>query len=103
MKLHFTRKDFLHKPMYVSVCRIITVCVQPVWPMVLHGRTHLHISVLCLTATQLLLHLITRKPQDLFCDFPNSRPANLPECCWYYSLQNWLPTVLTQRVFPYPP
>jgi hypothetical protein len=75
MQLQYT--NFLHKPKYISVCRTITVSVQPVWPIELQGKLHLHISVQCRTATQLLPHLSRRKSQTLFCDFPNSRPANL--------------------------
>jgi len=75
--------------------------VRPVWPIVLQRKMLFHISVQCLTATQLLPHLSTRKPKVLFCDFPTCRPANLPVHCWYYSLQKdaWLPTVLTQPSF----
>jgi hypothetical protein len=71
----------------MSVCHTITVCVHPVWPIVLYGRMLLHISVQCRTGTQLLSHLSTWKAQVLFWDFPNCIPSNLPVHCWYYSLQ----------------
>jgi hypothetical protein len=48
--------DFLHKPMYMSVCGTITVCVMSVLPIVLHDGILLQISVLCRTDTQLLPH-----------------------------------------------
>jgi len=60
MQLHYT--DILHKPMYVSVYRTITLFVQPVWPIVLQRKMLLHISLKCPTATQLLPHLSRRKP-----------------------------------------
>jgi len=112
--------DFLHKPicmsvcrtitvcvphyyclcaaLLLSVCRTITVCVQPVWPIVLHGRMLLHISVQCRTGTQLLPQLSTWKAQVLFWDFPDCSPASLPVRCWYYSLQEdaYFPSDLKQ-------
>lgn len=63
------------------------VSVQPVWPIVVHGKMLLHISVLCPTATKLLPHLRRGKPRGLFCDFQNCKPATLPVRCWYYILQ----------------
>jgi len=36
MQLQYT--DFLHKSMFVSVCRTFTVSVQPVWPIVLYVK-----------------------------------------------------------------
>jgi len=91
-------KDFLHKPICMSVCRIITVCVQPVWPIVLYGRMLLHISVQCRTGTQLLPQLSTRNPLVLSYYFPTCNPANLPVCCWYYGVQEdaWVPTLSTK-------
>ena len=89
----------------MSVYRNIAVSVQPVCPIVLHGKMLLHISLHCRTAKQLLTHLRTEKPHVLFCDFPNSRPATLPVRCWYFSLQEdvWFTTVLKQPIFPPPP
>ena len=90
--------DFLHKPICMSVCRTITVCVPPVWPIVLYGRMLLHISVQCRTGTQLLPQLSTWKAQVLFWDFPDCSPASLPVRCWYYSLQEdaYFPSDLKQ-------
>jgi len=59
--------------MYVG--RTITFSLRPVWPIVIQGKMLFHISVQCLTATELLPHLNTRKPQVLFCDFSTCRPA----------------------------
>ena len=88
MHLHYI--DFLHKSMFMSVYRTISVSVQPVWPIVLQGKTLLHISVQCRTATQLLPHLRTQKPHALCCDFPNCRRVTLPVRCWYISLQEYV-------------
>jgi len=56
--------------MFVSVCRTITVSVQPVWPIVLYGRMLLHISMQCRTGTQ-LSHILSVSVQQpyfvLFC------------------------------------
>ena len=101
MQLHYT--DILHHPIYLSVCRTITFPVQPVWPIVLHGKMPLHFSVQCRSATQLIPHLSTRNPQVLFCAFPTCRPANLPARCWCYILQedSWLPQFSYNQVYSY--
>ena len=98
MQLYNT--EFLHKPIYMSVCRTIHVSGHQVWPIVLHGKTLLHIPVQCRTGTQLLPHLSTRKLKVLFCDFPTCRPTNLPVRCWYYTVQEdaWLPVILKQPI-----
>ena len=82
---HYT--NGLRNPMNLSVCRTVTVSVQPVWPIVLQGKMLLHISVHCPTVKQLIPHLSARNPQALFCDFLNCTPANVAVICWFYSLK----------------
>ena len=87
----------------MSVCRTIGVSVQQVWLIAIQGKMLLHISVQCRTDMQLLPHLGTRKPQNLFCNFPTCSLNTLHVRCWYYSFQEdaWFPTILPQpSLFP---
>ena len=43
--------DFLHKPMFVSVCCNITTSLQPVWPIVLYVKILLNFPLQCRTDT----------------------------------------------------
>jgi hypothetical protein len=70
MKLH--HRVISPNSMFVSVCRTITLSVQPVCPIVLQGKLLLRISVQFCTATQLIPHLITRNPQALFVIFQHA-------------------------------
>jgi len=90
--------------MYLSVCRTITVSVQPVWTIALQGKMLLRISVQCNTVTQLLPHFSTRNPQTLFSDFATCRPPTLPVICFNYILQEdaWSSTVLTEPSLFFP-
>jgi hypothetical protein len=89
--------------MYLSVCRTITVSVQPVWPIVLYVNILLHVSVQFRTDTQLLQHVSTRKSRVLSCDFPICKSATL-SVFLIYSLQEvaWFPSILTQPSFFHP-
>jgi len=49
IQLQYT--DFLHKPMFVSVYRTVTVSVQSVWSIVLYVKILLHFLLQCRTDT----------------------------------------------------
>ena len=71
MQFHY--KNVLRNTIYLSVCRTITVSVQPVCPIELQGKILLHISVHCPTAKQLIPHLSERNLQTLIRYFQIAR------------------------------
>ena len=63
--------DFLQKSILVSVCRTITLCVLPVWPIVLYVKIPLPLRLQCRTDT---LHLpnLSVYMQNSYCLFQGS-------------------------------
>ena len=97
MQLNYT--DFLHKPMYIAGSRTITVCVLPVWPIVLHGKMLLHISVQWPTAMQYFHIPDKRNSQVVFCDFANLQDAYLT-CTFFEKTLDFPQFSHNQAYFP---
>ena len=63
--------DFLQKSILVSVCRTITLCVLPVWPIVLYVKIPLPLRLQCRTDTLRLPNLSVYM-QNSYCLFQGS-------------------------------
>jgi hypothetical protein len=81
----------LHKPIYMSVYRTITVSVQSVWPIVLHGRILFRISLHCNNATQLFPQISTMNRQSYFLIF-----------LYFFNFPTFVGIVVFKRTLGYP-